>query len=144
MHSNPEVATFTKHHLYAEAPKHHHVGDAGYDLTACEDTNLWKSGEWVRVELGIRIQPPEGIWFEITGRSSNATVGIEVARAVIDSGYRGVLFVIARSVLSGTTVRRGERIAQLIPHRLISLDWQETSLLEQSTRGEDGFGSTGR
>jgi dUTP pyrophosphatase len=143
MRSNPEVATFTKHHPDAEAPRHHHVGDAGYDLAACEDANLYRSGEWVKVKLGIKIQPPKGIWFELTGRSSNHTSGIEVSRAIIDGGYRGELFVIARSVDGGTTIRRGDRIAQLVPHRLISLDWQETSMLEQSARGERGFGSTG-
>ncbi|MHA1225291.1 MAG: dUTP diphosphatase [Candidatus Hodarchaeales archaeon] len=118
-------------------------GDAGYDLYVKGD-HLIKPGEVKDIRTGTYISPKDRIWFSIIGRSSSFNKrGIIVNIAVIDNGYRGEIFAIARNI-SGKDVfiRDGERICQIVPNFLIPVKFKEGKLLE-SDRGKRGFGSTG-
>jgi dUTP pyrophosphatase len=127
------------------APVRHYRGDAGFDLTVSEDRTIKVDG-FADVPLGISVALPEGIWGLLTGRSSTIRKrGILVGQGIIDQGYRGPLFA-ACTNLSGEVaeIRRGDRIAQLIPLHLGSEAVRPVQVeeLDPSDRGTNGFGST--
>lgn len=128
------------------APVAGYPGDAGWDLVVSEDTRIPVDG-FADVPCGIRVQLPEGYWARITGRSSTIRKrSLHVAEGIIDNGYRGELFCAAWNLGERVaTIKRGERIAQLILHQLDreGIELVEADELEASIRGENGFGSTG-
>lgn len=124
-------------------PFHKYEGDAGYDLFAAERVPILP-GQAAEVPAGVRIDPRERIWFEIKARSSTLKKrGLEVVDAVIDRDYRGDLMAIVRNPTGlPVYVEAGERLVQVIPHRLIPVRFVHGELRE-SPRGKQGFGSTG-
>ncbi len=143
--NNQRIARFTRHSVFANGPVRSHAGDAGYDLSVSEDCHIIGNGSYW-CPTSIKIQPPPGYWFRLVGRSSTYRhLGLQVAEAIIDGGYRGKLEIMVLNLTSDVVhLKSGDRIAQLIPHQVIDLDWEETSFLEESARGESGYGSTGR
>ena len=128
----------------SDAPISAYNGDAGYDMIVARDITI-RAGQVMDIPTNLRIDPKENIWFEIKSRSSTFSKRrLEVQDAVIDKGYRGDLYAIAFNP-NGHEVhlKRGERIAQIIPHRLIPVKFK-VGVLSRSTRGEGGFGSSGR
>ena len=130
-------------------PAYAHAGDAGLDLLAREDVTLAPRGGRALVPTGIAIALPEGYAGFVQPRSGLAlSHGITCLNTpgLIDSGYRGEL----RVILVNTdpeepyTISRGERIAQLVVQAVEHVNPVEVDSLEESTRGADGFGSTGR
>lgn len=124
-------------------PFHKYEGDAGYDLFAAERVPI-PSGCTVEVPAGLRFDPRDGIWFEIKARSSTLKKrGLEVVDAVIDRDYRGDLMAVVHNP-TGTlvVVEEGDRVVQVVPHRLIPVRFRRGALSE-SARGAHGFGSTG-
>ena len=111
-------------------PTHAHDTDAGWDCYAQED------GEGLK-GLGFSIDIPNGFVGLICPRSSMNLRGAQTASGVIDSGYKGEL----KAIISGVKVSRGDKICQLlilptpIPELVEELD---------DSRGENGFGSTGK
>lgn len=78
-------------------------------------------------------------------RSSMAAKGITLSAGVIDSGYRGELFVVLTSARGDVyTVQKGDKIAQAIPVPVDTDGVEEVEELEDSARGEKGFGSSGK
>lgn len=127
------------------APRPGHYGDAGYDLTAAERVVILP-GEQAQVPCGIGVQMPEGYWALIQGRSSSWRRGLSVKASVIDWGYRGDLWIDCLNISTGAVVVRvGERIGQLIPMPLCPpITWTERTSLDESVRGDAGYGSTGQ
>jgi dUTP pyrophosphatase len=128
------------------APVRKYSGDAGWDLFVAQDTIIPYRG-FADVPLGIAVELPRGVWAMLTGRSSTIrNKGILVTQGVIDNGYRGDLYAGCQS-LNGrqSVVRRGERIAQLIPFNLLAptMAIEQVDTLSESDRGVAGFGSTG-
>lgn len=130
----------------ASLPTRAYDGDAGFDMYTLEDTVI-PAGQFVDVPVGLRIQFPEGVWGMIAGRSSTVRkLDLLVTPGVIDSGYRGPLFAGVRSLRSDDyTVRKGERLAQIIPFQTTADQLHATpvDVLAPSQRGESGFGSSG-
>jgi dUTP pyrophosphatase len=124
-------------------PYHKYVGDAGYDLFAARDVPI-AAGQTAEVPAGLRIDPLDRIWFEVKARSSTMKVrGLEVVGAVIDRDYRGNLMAVVHNPTAFlVTVKAGDRIVQIVPHRLIPCRFVPGKL-RQSPRGQNGFGSTG-
>lgn len=125
-------------------PEQVHDGDIGMDLYVSEDTTVETAG-WCNVPSGLRVAPPPHLWLLILGRSSAIQRrGLVVIPGVIDSGFRGPLYAVCHNI-SGAPVeiRRGERLAQLIPLPLTRLHSIEVADLPASERGQRGFGSTG-
>lgn len=127
----------------AKMPFHKYDGDAGYDLHSLEDVGI-PGGSTRDVSSGVYLDMRERIWLEIKARSSTLRVkGLEVVDAVIDRDYRGEM----RASVHNPTgcvimIKAGERVVQVVPHRLIPLTFSEGELT-RSERGTSGFGSTG-
>lgn len=119
---------------------------AGMDVVAAENLDL-QPGERHAVATGLRIAIPKGYEVQVRPRSGLALKhGITVPNTpgTIDADYRGELKVIM--INHGTEpfpVRRGERIAQLVPAAVTQAEWDEVDELDETVRGEGGFGSTG-
>lgn len=120
---------------------------AGMDVVAAEDFDL-QPGQRHAVATGFRIAIPEGFEVQVRPRSGLALKhGISVPNSpgTIDSDYRGELKVIVINHGSEPfPIRRGERIAQLVPAAVTQASWAEVEELDETVRGIGGFGSTGR
>ena len=122
-------------------------GDAGADLCAAEDIDL-APGERAVVRTGIAIALPEGYAGFVHPRSGLAARhGITLVNApgTIDAGYRGEIKVILLNtdLAKAVSLRRGDRIAQLVVQRVENVTFREVPALPESARGDNGFGSTG-
>jgi dUTP pyrophosphatase len=122
-------------------------GDAGADLCAAEDIDL-APGERALVRTGVAIALPEGYAGFVHPRSGLAARhGITVVNApgTIDAGYRGEIKVILLNtdLAKAVSLRRGDRIAQLVVQRVENVTFREVPALPESARGGNGFGSTG-
>ena len=120
---------------------------AGYDLYACKDCVI-ELGQTVLVHTGLAIEITDGWWGGIYARSGLATKqGLRPANCVgvIDSDYRGELMVALYNDSDYVReIKSGDRIAQLVFHQLWTVDWEVVDELSDTTRGEGGFGSTGK
>ena len=120
---------------------------AGLDVVAAEDLTL-EPGQRHAVATGFAIAIPEGYEVQVRPRSGLALKhGITClnAQGTIDSDYRGEVKVILANLGSEPfEVRRGERIAQLVPATVLQADFREVEQLSETSRGAGGFGSTGR
>lgn len=99
------------------------------------------------VPTGLYLEIPAGYEVQVRPRSGLAAKkGVTVLNApgTIDADYRGEVCVILVNLSdSDFVIENGERIAQLVLARHEVIEWQETSELASSVRGEGGFGSTG-
>ena len=130
-------------------PAYAQQGDAGLDLLAREDVVLEPGGGRALVPTGLAIALPEGYAGFVQPRSGLALKhGVTCLNTpgLIDSGYRGELRVILVNTdpAEAYTVTRGERIAQLVVQAVERVNLVEVDVLDESSRGADGFGSTGR
>ncbi|MCY4664498.1 MAG: dUTP diphosphatase [Acidimicrobiaceae bacterium] len=130
-------------------PGHARPGDAGIDLMARIDTVIQPDGGRALVPTGVAVSLPEGCAGFVLPRSGLALKhGVTCLNTpgLIDSGYRGELKVILVNTdpLHPFTLERGERIAQLVVMAVEQVRLVEVASLEPSTRGDQGFGSTGR
>jgi dUTP pyrophosphatase len=120
--------------------------DAGLDLRAVEDAVL-SPGEPQAVGTGISIELPPGFEAQIRPRSGLAlkhAITLPNSPGTIDPGYRGEIQVILLNLgREPYRVARGERIAQIVIARYEKVKWEESELSE-TTRGDGGFGSSGR
>lgn len=159
----PEGVTIENMGVVAEredlVPRRSYADDAGFDLFVSQDTVLpW--GQFVDVPCGVKVELPDWSWGLLVGRSSTfRRRQIEVQLGVIDAGYRGELFAACiwrpegefaeytktNGVEAATTVKAGERLAQLIiiPNGTRDVTPLAVSNLGHHQRGESGFGSTG-
>jgi dUTP pyrophosphatase len=120
--------------------------DAGYDLYAAESAQLSPQTR-VLVKTDISIAIPEGFYGRIAPRSGLAyKSGIDVLAGVIDASYRGNIGVILYNTdkYNGFEVKKGDRIAQLIIEKCHAVRWLVTDFLDDTIRGDGGYGSTGQ
>jgi len=122
-------------------------GAAGMDVVAAEDLDL-APGARHAVATGFKVAIPDGFEIQVRPRSGLAyKYGVTVPNTpgTIDSDYRGELKILMINHGSDPfPVRRGERIAQLVPAAVTKADFDEVEELDATTRGSGGFGSTGR
>jgi dUTP pyrophosphatase len=128
-------------------PAYARPGDAGADLFAAEDVDL-APGERALVRTGIAIALPPGYAGFVHPRSGLAArhgVTLVNAPGTIDAGYRGEIKVILLNtdLTRAVSLRRGDRVAQLVVQRVESVTFREVPALPESARGDNGFGSTG-
>jgi len=124
-------------------------GSAGYDLCAAVQQDLVLApGDRVLVPTGYQFAIPPGYEGQIRPRSGLVlSHGILVPNApgTIDSDYRGELMVILLNVGEKSySIRRGDRIAQLVIAPVVNVEFSECDQLEATDRGERGFGHSGR
>jgi dUTP pyrophosphatase len=125
-------------------PRRAYAGDAGLDLFSSEGVTVWP-GEYAEVACGFDIELPKGYWGLLHSRSSTMRRGLIVNTSVIDSGYRGPMFVGVRNVSQDAVeVKPSERLGQLIVMPLVPTHVKEVQTLSASERGSSGFGSSGK
>ena len=128
-------------------PRYASADAAGLDVTAAEELTL-QPGERHAVATGFAIEIPRGYEVQVRPRSGLAIKhGITCLNApgTIDSDYRGEVKVILVNLgQKPFEVRRGERIAQLVPASVLRADFVEATELGETARGSGGFGSTGQ
>lgn len=131
----------------AQVPTYAHDTDAAADLYALEDTDLPYNSRGNKVRTGVSIQLPEGWLALIIPRSSiGAKTPLRLSNSVglIDSGYRGELGVLYDNLADQPYhITKGDRIAQLLVMPSYRFQAKVVESLEDSDRGEGGFGSTG-
>ena len=130
-----------------EQPSYAHDGDAGADLRARQDVTL-APGERALVPTGVALAIPSGYAGLVHPRSGLAARhGITIVNApgVIDAGYRGEIFVnlLNTDRHESFTVRRGDRIAQLLVQRVEQVRFERVDALDETARGTGGHGSSG-
>lgn len=134
-----------KLHPDARIPNIAHEGDAGCDLFAVESVTL-NPGERGQVPTGLALELPQGFVSLIWDKSGISHLeGIKTLGGVIDSGYRGE-YKIGVINLSDKpyTFEKGHKVAQLLVQRVESPVFEEVEELSEASRGEGGFGSTGK
>lgn len=125
------------------------AGSAGADLFACIESDVEiGAGERVLIPTGIAIalSDPETGAFIFPRSSLSTKCGISLANCVgvIDSDYRGEIQVpMINHSDRPYTVRGGDRIAQMVILPILLPEFEECALLDETERGEGGFGSTG-
>ena len=126
-------------------PGYAHPGDAGIDLYAAHDAIV--TGETVLIPTGVAVAIPDGHVGLVCPRSGLSKHGVTVANApgVIDSGYRGELMVrLTTTSATPYRVHFGDRIAQLLIIPILRPKVTRVDRLDDTERGTNGFGSTGR
>ncbi len=138
--------TFTRLDKELPVPSRAHIGDAAVDLHSRIDVTL-RPGQRSAVPTGLAVAIPDGFAGLVLPRSGHARrhgIGKVNAPGLIDSGYRGEISVLLinhgdEEVKFG----RGDRIAQLAVVPIPDVDWVEVDSLDDTERGEGGFGSSG-
>ena len=129
------------------APSYQHAGDAGFDLPSRIDLVL-EPGERATIPTGLAVAIPRGYAGLVLPRSGLASrhgIALVNSPGLIDSGYRGEVAV----VLINTDrrepfhIKRGSRIAQMVIQKIEEATLIRVAVLDETTRGEGGFGSTG-
>lgn len=133
-------------------PSRAHDGDAGVDLFSAQDVDL-APGQRALVGTGLAVAIPHGMVGLVHPRSGLAArVGLSIVNSpgTIDAGYRGEIRVslINLDPTTPITIRRGDRIAQLLVQRvelpeLVEVASFDEAGLADTTRGEGGHGSSG-
>lgn len=149
MHPNNPVPVLLKRLAGNEdlpLPAYATDGAAGMDVVSAEDVSI-AQGARHAVATGLSVAIPAGFEIQVRPRSGLALKhGITVANApgTIDSDYRGELKVILINLgQEPFAIRRGDRIAQLVLAPVTRATWLEVAELDETERGEGGFGSTG-
>ena len=153
---------YSKLHPHAKEPFRANTSDAGYDLFSTDYVTL-EPFQRRLISTGINVEIPESFYGRVAPRSGLACKkGIDVMAGVIDSGYRGEVKVLlinlnvegynlnpnAFEAMFGSAnkieIKPGDRIAQLIIEKCHTVEWKPMKTLEESQRGEQGFGSSGQ
>jgi len=133
----------------ARLPVVAHPGeDLGYDVFALEGV-LLEPRKTVKVRTGIAVEarhPTTGepLGLLVRDRSSMAARGLATTAGVVDAGYRGEILVVMTNLGElAVDLKAGEKIAQMVPVRVLTGPVEETESLEASQRAARGFGSSG-
>jgi dUTP pyrophosphatase len=130
-------------HPEAKLPAYAHRGDAGFDLFACVDHDL-APGEVKAVSTGIQMAIPEGFVGLVWDKSGISLKGVHRLAGVVDAGYMvEVQVVLVNLSREPYAVRKGMKIGQMLIQPVHSVEIEDAAELDDTTRGEGGFGSTG-
>lgn len=137
---------FQRVHPDAILPQRKHEWDAGLDLAVLADTAI-KSGESALVRTGLKVAIPEhyvGLVFERSSFNRNTGCSFTNKVGVVDATYRGELFLTVHNGTENTVwLHKADRVGQLVVTPILVADAVEVDSLDETVRGEGGFGSTG-
>lgn len=122
------------------------TGDSGYDIYAAEDSIVPpKSSEIIPTGITVAYVTP-GYWFRIEGRSGlGFKHSISPHNGIIDNSYRGDLGVkLYNNGIQPYYVKAGDRIAQFIVYKLYDTEISWAEQIQETNRGDKGFGSSGK
>jgi dUTP pyrophosphatase len=145
----------------SQLPAYETKGAAGLDLKAClltereNEPNVFDAydetievGQRKLIKTGLFLEIPQGYEAQVRPRSGLALKnGITVLNSpgTVDSDYRGEIgVIIINHGDNGFVINHGDRIAQLVFNKVEQAEWDEVDSLEETERGEGGFGSTGK
>jgi dUTP pyrophosphatase len=121
-------------------------GAAGMDVLSAEDLVL-QPGMRHAIATGLSVAIPPGYEIQVRPRSGLALkhgIGVPNTPGTIDSDYRGeVKVILINHGAEPFAIRRGDRIAQLVLCPVVRMSWLKVEELDETQRGEGGFGSTG-
>ena len=145
MNVDVKIVNKSNHQL----PSYATAGSAGMDLKANTDVPIsLKPMERYLFPTGLYIQLPEGYEAQIRPRSGLAAkYGVTVTNApgTIDEDFVGQIMVSLINLSTDTIViYPGDRIAQMVVAKYEKVTWEEVAVLDETERGDGGFGSTGR
>ncbi|MDD4049481.1 MAG: dUTP diphosphatase [Candidatus ainarchaeum sp.] len=133
----------------AKLPERAHDDDAGFDLFSDEDVVI-PAMERKVIKTGISVSinfesTDYSCYLRIAPRSGlSVKKGIDVFAGVVDLGYRGeIMICLFNSSKEDFEIKKGDKIAQMIPTLILKTNIQEVNSLEDTSRGEKGFGSSG-
>ena len=137
---NAEVKAMYENH------GHFHDGDAGLDLFVINEQTI-SAGESTLIHLEIACETEEGRPYLLMPRSSIAKTPLRLSNSIglIDGGYRGEIMAAVDNIKDEAyTVEPGQRLFQLVAMDGSPIHFELVETLSVSTRGEGGFGSTGK
>lgn len=125
-------------------PYYARSGDAGMDIFSDEEVVL-EAGERKKIKTGIKMELPEGYVGLIWDKSGVAfNDGVKTMAGVCDSSYRGeILIVLVNLGKNSYKIKKGQKIAQMLIQKVEKADIELVDMMSETSRGEDGFGSTG-
>lgn len=129
----------------AYAPERAHAADAGYDLRAVNGSRIMGNGG-MTFDTGVHVAIPEGYVGYVQSKSGlNVKRGIICPTGTIDAGYTGSIVVKLYNLSTEPyEVNTGDKIVQLIIQPLAECELAQADGLDETERGDNGFGSTGR
>ena len=129
----------------ARIPEKAHQGDLGYDVFADEDKWI-APGDFKLVSTGISVYNATYKYgFIIKDRSSVAMKGLFTHAGVVDAGYTGEIKILFHNNSStAIKIEHGDKMAQLVPTKVVNFEVEEVDELFKTRRGSKGFGSTGK
>jgi len=141
-----------KLHPDAIIPKYQSSGASGFDLHALEDVEIFY-GETKLVKTGLAVAIPEGYELQVRPRSGTSLkTGLRVANSpgTIDADYRGECCIIMHHTFNNLQyghpiqIKKGDRIAQGVICPVLQVEFEEVDNLDDTERGQNGFGSSGK
>jgi len=142
----PDVIKVARVHPDAVLPTKAHDSDSGFDITIVAVHKELRGGITL-FDTGLRLAPDPGYYTDLVARSSLMKYGYMLANGVgiIDNSYRGPLLVALRKFDPlAKDLRLPMRVAQLIPRKIINVEIRQVKDVSETTRGDGGFGSTGK
>lgn len=129
----------------AVLPAYAHPGDAGMDIFAAEAVTI-APGQYAKIPTGVAIEVPEGyvslVW-DKSGLASN--YGLKNLGGVIDAGYRGEYMITLINLgKEKYTIEKHHKVAQILIQKIEHPTIVEVAELSDTSRGQGGFGSTGK
>lgn len=139
-------------------PTKAHASDAGFDLYATSDFTVWP-GQVVKHPLNLKMQLPLSTYVSIESKSGLGAQGLLIYAGVIDCGYRGIVHAVMTNLRTRgddgefldinrakIVIKKGQKIAQCIPYPFSTAYYvqQVESVITDTTRGDGGFGSSGK
>ena len=119
-------------------------GDAGYDLASTEHITIPPRSRKL-IPTALKVALPEGYYGQIFPRSGLSLRGIDTSGGVIDASYRGEIKIILKNNTDKEyTVIPGDRVAQLVVIKIFEGNIKKVDSLDETDRGEKGFGSSGK
>ena len=128
-----------------DLPVYAHEGDAAFDLRSAETVTIAPGDKHI-IKTGLKMAIPQGYFGNIRDRSGLAAKQAAHALAgVVDSGYRGEVGVVMVNLgKEPIEINKNDRIAQMLIQKIETPNIKEVEDLDATTRGEGGFGSTGK
>jgi dUTP pyrophosphatase len=141
------LVKFKKVHPDAVAPVFSHSGDSGFDLCSTKNIVMY-SGMVETIPTGLKFEIPQGYEIQVRPKSGlSAKSPLRVILGTVDSCYRGEVSIIVENPLQVNNtpwrIDVGDKIAQGVIVKLPEVMFEEVEELSETSRGENGFGSTG-
>lgn len=128
----------------AKLPTRAHHDDAGLDIYCCDAITI-PPRTTVKIPTGIAYEVPDGYCIFAWDKGSLGSKGIKTLGGVLDSGYRGELFIPIHNLNDVPYVfESGDKVAQMVIQKVELWEVEETDELSETKRGTGGFGSTGK